>query len=370
LSKIARKQALTGKMVPGAGFEPATSGQLGVCPVVLQIMSLALADPKTMEAKHYQAVLPRHTMESIPDSYPRQQIIKLEHPKEFFEGLLLGKVSGSIPNQDTIFLGAFREYLHGKVNDKVAYEYERIAKHFLEHMYGEMFDPANPHFRDKLKEFLDIENPNSYRNTLACLRHLFAFLHSEEFLEGYKFKAVMPSFSIATPSLEDVRKFAKELRNKTLKFYFELGIISGIRPEHLLKLYKSLFDTQNNMINTFQKTFGKKNFFFSFYTKEMKAEIEAYLKTLPKPDSLLFPIGTRYIQKEYVEASKRSGVKITPKTARKFFTNWCRRHGMIQEDVDVLTGHTPHSIVAKHYIDTSRIHEEYDRAMESLKLRD
>ena len=33
LFELAQNQTLTGKMVPGAGFEPATSGQLGVYPV-------------------------------------------------------------------------------------------------------------------------------------------------------------------------------------------------------------------------------------------------------------------------------------------------------------------------------------------------
>ncbi len=68
------------------------------------------------------------------------------------------------------------------------------------------------------------------------------------------------------------------------------------------------------------------------------------------------------------KASNKSGVKIVPKMMRKFTTNWFRRHGMIEEDVNVITGHTPQSIIAKYYMDVSRIHEEYDRATTDLKL--
>jgi len=41
---------------------------------------------------------------------------------------------------------------------------------------------------------------------------------------------------------------------------------------------------------------------------------------------------------------------------------------MIEEDVNVLTGHTPKSIIARHYIDTSRIKAEYKKATQDLKL--
>jgi intergrase/recombinase len=53
---------------------------------------------------------------------------------------------------------------------------------------------------------------------------------------------------------------------------------------------------------------------------------------------------------------------------RKFATNWFRRHGMIPEDVDVITSHMPQSIVARHYMDVSRIREEYDKVTKDLKL--
>jgi intergrase/recombinase len=53
---------------------------------------------------------------------------------------------------------------------------------------------------------------------------------------------------------------------------------------------------------------------------------------------------------------------------RKFSTNWLRRHGMIPEDVDVITSHVPKSIVQRHYLDSSRVKEEYDVATKDLKL--
>lgn len=129
----------------------------------------------------------------------------------------------------------------------------------------------------------------------------------------------MPSFSISTPSLEDMVTFGKALDNERVQVYYYLGVVSAIRPEHLLRLRKGLFDKSNNMINTFMKTFGKKNFFFSFYTQETKALIETYLSTI-KGNDLIFPIGNRYIPKEFTDASEKTGIKIVRKTMRKFTT--------------------------------------------------
>lgn len=213
---------------------------------------------------------------------------------------------------------------------------------------------------------MNIPNPYTYRNTLAALKHLFKFLSMEQFLQDFKFKASMPNFDISTPSFEDVLKFHDAIENERVRFYFELGIVSAIRPEHLLRLTKKLFDRPNRMINTWQKVFTKKNFFFSFYAENLRPKVEAYLDTLPKTDSLLFPLSTRYIQKEFVRTSEKCGIQITPKMMRKFATNWLRRHGMISEDVDAITSHLAYSVVARHYLDNSRVKAEYDNAMKEI----
>jgi integrase len=291
-------------------------------------------------------------------------------PKSVFESLVMGKTNGSIPNPETVLLDAFDEYLRvkAKVSDKVRYEYVRIAKHFLEEVYEVKMWLQDPRFMQIVTKFLDIENPYTYRNTLASMKHLFALLQIGDYLKDFKFRASMPSFSIATPSFEDVLKFHDAIEENSVRFYFELGINTAIRPEHMLKLTKRLFDVQNRMVNTWQKTFSKKNFFFSFYTEDLKPKVELYVKDLPNGESVLFPFSMRYVQKRFIQASEKSGIQIQPKMMRKFTTNWLRRHGMIPEDVDAITSHLPYSVVARHYLDSSRIHQEYDRAMQEIKF--
>lgn len=60
--------------------------------------------------------------------------------------------------------------------------------------------------------------------------------------------------------MEDMVKFGKAIENEQIHVYYILGVVSAIRPEHLLRLRVKLFDKNNNMINTWMKTFGKKTF--------------------------------------------------------------------------------------------------------------
>jgi len=171
----------------------------------------------------------------------------------------------------------FTEYLinEEKLDKRVVYEYVRISLNFTQFVRnpeGSNFtqEERDAYVQAKLKEYLNIENNSNYRNTLAALKKLFNFMMCAEMIEPYKFRTPMPSFSIKSPTLEQMVKFGKTIDNERIQVYYYLGIVSAIRPEHLLRLTKGLFDTENRMINTWMKTFGKKNFFFSFYTEETK----------------------------------------------------------------------------------------------------
>jgi len=272
-------------------------------------------------------------------------------------------------NDWTDFLRVYSEYLHKKrLNEDTIYEYLRLAQKFLKPLPSKITYKDTDLLKKRIAEFLNISNANTHRNSLACLRHLFRLLGLEDLIKTEKFRQIIPTFSIRTPSLEEIQIFYEALDDSKIKLYYHLATVSAIRPEHLLKLTKGLFDRRNNMINTFQKEYSQKNFYFSYYSDELKPSLEAYLDTLPTADTPLFNIGKRWLLKKFKKAKDKTGILITPKTLRKFATNWFRRHGMIPEDVDAITGHTPKSIVARHYLDCSRIKEEYDRATKDLKL--
>ena len=261
-----------------------------------------------------------------------------------------------------------------KLDHRVVKEYTRISINFLRYATepdGSHFNAyqREAHIKSKLDEFLTIDNNCTYRNTLAGLKKLFKFIDSPYLIESYKFRRDMPNFSIKSPSLSDMVRFGKAITNKRIQVYYYLGVVSAIRPEHLCRLSKNLFDTENRMINTWMKTFGKKNFFFSFYTQETKDIIEDFLKGIPE-NELLFPIGYRRIEFIFERASDRCGIRMTPKAMRKFTTNWLSRHGMIPMDVDAITSHLSHRVVATNYVDNAilTLRDEYDKVTKDLML--
>jgi hypothetical protein len=71
----------------------------------------------------------------------------------------------------------------------VRYEYLRIAKAFLKKIYEVQMTLGEPRFVQAVKDFLNVLNPYTFRNTLAAMKHLFKFLGISEFLQDYKFKA-------------------------------------------------------------------------------------------------------------------------------------------------------------------------------------
>ncbi|HUW48832.1 MAG TPA: hypothetical protein VMW36_08850, partial [Patescibacteria group bacterium] len=132
----------------------------------------------------------------------------------------MGKVDGSIPNPEEVLLRSFEKYLESKVSVKVRYEYMRVVKHFLKETQGVSYWLGDPRFYAKLKDFLNIENPYTYRNVLAAMKHFFTYLGIADYLKDFKFKASMPNFNIATPSFEDVLKFHDSMTNDRIRFYF------------------------------------------------------------------------------------------------------------------------------------------------------
>jgi integrase len=179
------------------------------------------------------------------------------------------------------FLTVYAEFCikQKKLSKAVAYEYVRIAKKFVSVWKGDIdvnwnnFEPI----KARVEEFLNgIPNPNTYRNALACLKIMFELLGDKGVLKDYKYKSVLPSFSIKTPSLEEVIIFDKNMRHEQVRLYYRLAIVSGIRPEHICRLTKGLIDTKTRTINTWQKEFGKKNFFFSFLYLRLGSSARAF----------------------------------------------------------------------------------------------
>jgi hypothetical protein len=134
-------------------------------------------------------------------------------------GDFVNRARGSFHNDWRDFLTVYAEYCvkQKKLSKAVAYEYVRIAKRFVSVWKGDIdvnwnnFEPI----KARVEEFLNgIENPNTYRNALACLKIMFELLGDKGVLKEYKYKSVMPSFNIRTPGLEPTERLFLFLRNR------------------------------------------------------------------------------------------------------------------------------------------------------------
>jgi hypothetical protein len=80
------------------------------------------------------------------------------------------------------------------------------------------------------------------------------------------------------------------------------------------------------------------------------------------------------MEKGFLRTTKASGVRITPKMLRSWFSTQLADLGVPDRYVDALTGHTPKSILARHYTDfnPAKLREIYEKAgirvLESSKL--
>ncbi len=89
-------------------------------------------------------------------------------------------------NEDE-FYKSFNDWLinEKKIGSKVAYEYVRLSRQFMakaKDLTG--IDGIN--IEDKINDFLNIENPNSYRNNLAAIKKLFEFVGQPQLMQNFK----------------------------------------------------------------------------------------------------------------------------------------------------------------------------------------
>jgi hypothetical protein len=92
--------------------------------------------------------------------------------------------------------------------------------------------------------------------------------------------------------------------------------------------------------------------------------ITDYLKEAGIKEGRIFPVSDRVVEKGFLRISEKSGIKITPKKLRSWFSTQLADLGVPDRYVDVLTGHTPKSILAKHYTDynPTKLREIYEKA--------
>ena len=304
-----RKQALTGKMVPGAGFEPATSGQLGVCPIICS---------PDYESKSVHIGLTRN---------PQDQEINYKGLREEFVVWLRSK-------------GLNKYYAKGMVSS--------LDKHIGER---------------RIKESMDIVN--IFANVASGRHELIPALHALlnfAKLKGFDRasietpKEAIPKREIGVdlkiPSEDDIVRSLRIVEKVDLlkhKIAFNLALDSGLRLTETVKL---IDDFKADAVEKaegfyvacagmFRKSKVAYYGFFTEYTMQLLKQLsEEEKKCLTDKNA------GKYVQ-------KLPGV-VCCKYLRKFAFDKMIELGVPESVADFIEGRTPKSIGARHYMQLKR----------------
>ena len=139
---------------------------------------------------------------------------------------------------------------------------------------------------------------------------------------------------------------------------------SGLRLNEVLSLDMTYIDFATRTIRPKQHSGRTKSSWISLFNEEAEAVLKDYLKESGIKEGRIFPVSDRVIEKSFLRTSAKSGIKITPKSLRAWFSTQLADLGVPDRYVDALTGHTPKSILAKHYTDynPSRLRGMYEKA--------
>jgi integrase len=222
------------------------------------------------------------------------------------------------------------------------------------------------HTTEGIREFLSSvkDKEGAYPNYIKALRRFFRdYKKRPDLVASFRFPA--SKFNpIEVPTKADLREYYSYIKRPTIRALFLVLASSGLRLNEVLSLTMGDVDFTTRTIRPKQHSGKTKSSWISFFNQEAEQAIMDYLKESGIITGRIFPISDRVAEKNFLRISKASKIKITPRKLRAWFSTQLADLGVPDRYVDALTGHTPKSILAKHYTDYSptRLRETYERA--------
>jgi len=153
-------------------------------------------------------------------------------------------------------------------------------------------------------------------------------------------------------SRDELRRFYGALGSPEERALFMLYATTGRRRMEVLGLRLEEVDFGNRMLLP-NRNSSTKHTWHSFYNEEAARALEECMVVRRKKNSFLFTLNLQ--KKDYIltEAQEKTGLKITPRALRFWFTNEMARLGMQDRFIDAFQGRVPRKILARHYTDYS-----------------
>ncbi|MFH1821757.1 MAG: site-specific integrase [Methanobacteriota archaeon] len=163
----------------------------------------------------------------------------------------------------------------------------------------------------------------------------------------------------------DLNQFYEALERPFERAVFLMLATSGLRRDEVASLKVGDIDLDKRMVLPNMTSTTTKKRWASFFNHETEQALMEYLNGQGvNGDQRLFPWRGDRIDKWFKNASKKSGIKITPKVLRDWFCSEMGELGVADRYVDAFCGRVPRSVLARHYTDFSpeRLKRIYDNA--------
>jgi len=218
---------------------------------------------------------------------------------------------------------------------------------------------------DSIRQYLSRYNGKengTYNNQLKALKTLTKFLGRKDLTETFTF-AVEYEKPYKRLSKADLQRFYNALKSLDTRTRFLMYASSGLRPVELLGLTEKDTDMENRMIIPSVHKGATKRSWISFFNTETEALMKEYILTR-KGKEKLFPRESHRMVNEWENAQKETGLNITAKVLRRWFSDEMGRIGIPDRYVDAMMGHIPRKMLSQRYTDLSpeNLKEIYDKA--------
>jgi len=211
------------------------------------------------------------------------------------------------------------------------------------------------------------KSPSTRANVLKAFKRFFRdFLQRPDLVQSFKFprRTYTPK---TVPSKEDLGRFFDVLETDRDRAAFLLFATSGLRRSELLRLRLDEVDLENRMIipRNAHESSNTKSSWATCFNLECQEVLKRYLANRrANKNNRAISIGESTLRRNFKKASEKSGVKLGPQTLRIWFSCELGRLGVPDRFIDAMLGHSPRSVLARHYSDYSpeKLREIYDKA--------
>jgi integrase len=215
--------------------------------------------------------------------------------------------------------------------------------------------------RGYLQKRMNSKSISTTNNDLKSFKRFFRdYMERPEVVKGFRFPQTpfKPKIVLSKSQLQlAYRTINSDVGRAVFLFYAS----TGLRRSEVLGLTVDEVDFKKRMVIPHCHNGRSKHSYVSFYNEETEDALEKVVNE----SGQLFDISDRQFRKIWKNASKQTGLTVSPQKLREWFCCEMGSLGVSDRYIDAFCGRTPKSVLARHYTDYNperlrKIYEEAD----------